>query len=335
MPSHYARFRPPFAIPQPSTHFLEIRKTLIFPFLYPILPPMNPLKSALDKTGSVALGACDLFRDVPGMFGTAAFAAVTTITVSAFLGFVVTESGKAILGEIRRRNRIHAPHPASPSLRGTPTAAELRADCKIVHRPLQVRLRMGSRLADLEPTLDSGNHYDISATGAKRIKSRGRGMRGYIADNRLAVSYSTLMRYRLLALRLRRLLQLDAHLPLEWLLPGESPDRVLPSDLQAPYSTARRRLARLLREHRNFDGLRKHVDAKLGIPELLSVRRGKRRGKKPKSLVLGNYSVGATPLRLESTMKAFARFLQEKDLPPKLADHRNRFASWLTEAVGT
>ena len=292
------------------------------------------LRTASAHTQSVFDAAYSPFRGGNGAIGLAFMPVVLGVTATAFLGFLATGTGAALLGEIRRRGRLRAPHPESPSLRGTPTARELKDDCALSPRTLRVRLRMGSRLADLEPTLDSGNHYRESPTGAKRIQSRGRGMRGYIADNRLAVSYSTLMRYRLLAIRLRRLLQLDARLPLEWLLPGEAPDRALPADLRVPYSTARRRLARLLREHWNFDRLRKHVDGKLGIPELLTVRRAKKaeNARKPahgRSVVIGDYAVTTTPTRLEATMQAFSRFLEERDLPPKLAAHRARFAAWL------
>ncbi len=280
------------------------------------------LRNASASTQSVFDAAFSPFRGGNGAIGLAFLPAVLGVTAAAFVGFVATETGAAILGELRRRGRLRAPHPESPSLRGTPTAAELKADCGISPRTLRVRLRLGSRLADLEPTLDSGNHYRESPTGAKRIQSRGRGLRGYLADNRIPVSYSTLMRYRRLALRLRQLLRLDARLPLEWLLPGEAPDRPLPAVLRAPYAAARHRLARLLRDHRSFDRLRKHVDAKLGIPDLLPLRRGKR-------------ATPATPERLDSTMRAFARFAAEKDLPPGLAVHRDRFARWLAGTAET
>ena len=298
------------------------------------------LRSASAHTQSVFDAAYAPLRGGNGALGLAFMPVVLGVTATAFLGFLATGTGAALLGEIRRRGRLLAPRPGSPSLRGTPTAKELKADCELSPRTLRVRLRMGSRLADLEPTLDSGNHYRQSPTGAKRIQSRGRGMRGYIADNHLNVSYSTLMRYRLLAIRLRQLLQLDARLPLEWLLPDEAPDRALPADLQVPYSTARRRLARLLREHWNFDRLRKHVDAKLGIPELLTVRRAGKaeKARKPvhgQSVVIGDYAVTATPTRLDATMHAFSRFLKERNLPPKLAAHRDRFAAWLAAAPQT
>ena len=270
----------------------------------------------------------------PGAIGLAFLPLVLGVTTTAFLGFVATETGRAILDEVRRRGRPAAPRPAAPSLRGAPTAAELAADCETFPRTLAVRLRLGSRLADLEPTLDRGLKRK---TG--RIRGRAPGMKGYIADARLSISYRTLMRYRLLANRLRQLLSLDPRLPLEWLLPGTAPDRPLPADLQIPYSTARRRLARLLREHRNFDRLRKHVDAKLGIPELLTVRRTAHRTEEAAeahrgSVVLGDYTVTATSERLEATKRAFAGFLGARDLPSALDVHRDRFAAWLAAGYG-
>ncbi len=308
------------------------------------------LRNASHLTQSVFDAACSPFRGGNGALGLAFMPAILGITATAFVSFLATETGAAILGELRRRGRLRAAPPGSPSLRGTPTAKELKADCAVLPRTLRVRLRIGSRLADLGPTLDSGNRYRESPTGAKRIQSRGPGLRGYLADNGIPASYSTLMRYRLLALRLRQLLRLDPRLPLEWLLPGEAPDRPLPAALQAPYSTARRRLARLLREHRNFDRLRKHVDAELGIPELLAVRRTARRAKeaaksrrwlakrKPvscQSVVLGDCTVAVTPSRLDATIRAFARFLEERDLPKPLAVHRDRFARWLADTSGS
>ncbi len=292
------------------------------------------LRTASVRTQSVFDAAYAPLRGGNGALGFAFMPVVLGVTATAFVGFLATETGAAILGEIRRRNRLRSPRPESPSLRGTPTAEELKRDCTSLPRTLRVRLRLGSRLADLEPTLDSGNHYAESRSGAKRIQSRGRGMRGYIADNRIPLSYSTLMRYRLLALRLRQLLRLDARIPLEWLLPGEAAEHKLPSALQAQCATARRRLSRLLREHRNFDRLRKHVDAELGIPELLMLRRTVRHRPEVRN-PYPDHTVTATPARLDATMRAFACFLSEKDLSPGLAGHRDRFIRWLAETVPT
>ena len=299
---------------------------------------MNLLLRAARKTQPVYDIASGLFTG-PGAIGLAFLPLVLGVTTTAFLGFVATETGRAILDEVRRRGRPAAPRPAAPSLRGAPTAAELESDATAWPRTLAIRLRLGSRLADLEPVLDRGIRRK-GKTG--RIRGRAGGMKAYIADARLSISYRTLMRYKLLAVRLRQLLALDPRLPLEWLLPGAAPDRDLPSDLRAPYAAARRRLSRLLRANPNFERLRKHVDAHLGIPQLLTVRRTARRAKEARktcrrplpreSAVFGDYTVTFTPARLDATRCAFARILGTPDLPPELAVHRDRFLAWLRTA---
>ena len=167
-----------------------------------------------------------------------------------------------------------------------------------------MRLRIGSRLADLAPTLDRGNRYDVSPTGAKRICGRGRGMRGWLEDHRVGMNYSTLMRYMRLAVRLRALLGLDERLPLEWLLPGASASAEVPAELRAQCAAAKRKLARLMREHRNFRRLQVHVDGALGLRRLPRSGRA-RRGPLDEALA-------------ENTRLELADFLQARDLPPRL-----------------
>ena len=167
-----------------------------------------------------------------------------------------------------------------------------------------MRLRIGSRLADLAPTLDRGNLYDISPSGAKRIRGRGRGVRGWLADNRIGMNYSTLMRYMRLAVRLRALLVLDERLPLEWLLPGAEASAAVPPVLQAQCTAAKRRLSRLMRAYWNFSRLQSHVNDALGLRRL---PRPERTGRKPLDDVLAG-----------NTRRELADFLQERDLPPKL-----------------
>ena len=116
---------------------------------------MNLLLRAARKTQPVYDIASGLFTG-PGAIGLAFLPLVLGVTTTAFLGFVATETGRAILDEVRRRGRPAAPRPAAPSLRGAPTAAELASDCETSPRTLAVRLRLGSRLADLEPTLERG-----------------------------------------------------------------------------------------------------------------------------------------------------------------------------------
>ena len=52
----------------------------------------------------------------PGAIGLAFLPLVLGVTTTAFLGFVATETGRAILDEVRRRGRPAAPRPAAPSL---------------------------------------------------------------------------------------------------------------------------------------------------------------------------------------------------------------------------
>ena len=299
---------------------------------------MKIISPALRKTADVARGTFGALSRADSRLVLVDAALSLTVTATAFTAFLVTETGAAILDEIHRRQRIRLPRPESPSLRGTPTPGELADACAAIPRKLLERLRIGSLLADLDPTLDRTFAFTELPNGAKRYRSRGGGLKAYLADHRIATPYSTLMRYKLLANRLRQLLSLDPRIPLEWLLPHAAPDRPLPSDLIPPYHAARRRLARLLRENPNFTRLRKHVDAKLGIPELLRARRSVREGKiHRRAARASRYPVirGATrhmtidPGRIEATRLALADFLQDKALPPKFARLRDAAIRWL------
>ncbi len=236
-----------------------------------------------------------------------AVAGVAALSAAALGTWIAGTTGRSILSELRRRARLRAPRPPSPSLRGTPTPQELADDAALKPRTLTVRLRLGSRLADLAPTLDSGNHYDISPSGAKRIRGRGRGVRGWLADHRVKVNYSTLMRYMRLAVRLRTLLGLDDRIPLDWLLPGAAPGGEVPRELLSQCSMAKRKLARLLRENWNFSRLQSHVDKALGLRRL------------PRPGLVGRRSHPLDEALAENVRCELAAFLQERNLPPRLA----------------
>ena len=292
---------------------------------FPILAPVKkPLQQALGwVAGYVGAnvqfygGALSLPVVVP-----AALAGLAAMSALALGGWLADATGGAILSELRRRARLRAPRPPSPSLRGTPTPEEFAADAAVRPRTLVVRLRIGSRLADLAPTLDRGNLYDVSPTGAKRIRGRGRGVRGWLEDNRVGMNYSTLMRYMRLAVRLRALLGLDEHLPLEWLLPGAAASANVPPALQAQCAAAKRKLARLMREHWNFSRLQSHVDRALGLRRLPRTGRAGAGGRtRPLDEVLA-----------ENTRRELADFLQARDLSPKLEALRQAAVARFLEA---
>jgi hypothetical protein len=117
------------------------------------------------------------------------------------------------------------------------------------------------------------------------------------------MGYSTLTRYMRLAVRLWSLLGLDDRLPLEWLLPGAAASAEVPAELRTQYAAAKRKLARLLREHWNFSRLQAHVDGALGLRRLPHPGRGRGR---PLDEALA-----------ENTRRELADFLRAGDLPLK------------------
>ena len=265
----------------------------------------NTLKYALREAAGIAgdtarfyAGALALPVIVP-----VAVAGVAALSAAALGSWIAGADGRVILSELRRRARLRAPHAPSPSLRGRPTPEEFASDAAVRPRTLAVRLRIGSRLADLAPTLDRGPRFDVPPTGSRRIRGRGRGLKGWLEDNRVGMGYSTLTSYMRLAVRLRALLALDDRLPLEWLLPGGELPAEIPAELQRQHATAKRKLARLLRDHRNFSRLRAYVDGALDLRRL--PRPGRPAGQPLDDILADN-------VRLE-----LADFLQARNLPPQ------------------
>ncbi|MBR3583702.1 MAG: hypothetical protein IKO01_09720, partial [Kiritimatiellae bacterium] len=158
-------------------------------------------------------------------------------------------------------------------------------------------------------------------------------------DHRVAVGYSTVMRYKKLAQRLRQVLALDDRLPLEWVMSGVPADCALPADLAAPCAAAARRLARLLRENRTLVSLTRAVEKALGIVRLVAVRKapGRRRAAGAKKRKTAGFSVisrGRAAIvderRLEATREAMARLLEAESLAGPALHLRNRITNWLS-----
>ncbi len=260
------------------------------------------------------------------------------VTPPLLAAFAVTEIGAWCIGEIGRQIRIREKRPASPSLRGTPTPADIAAPWTAAPRTLRDRLRLGSRLADLDPTLDHTISRTTLPNGKTVFRARPGGMKGWLADRRVGVPYSTVMRYKKLAQRLRMVLGLDDRLPLEWLVDGLPAGQALPPDLLAQCQSARRRLGRLLRENPNLKALSLAAEKALGIVRLVAVRKapkgrlgahrknGKQRGF---SVISPIHSVTVTPERIEATKSAIARILQASCLSGPALHLQNRLRRWL------
>ena len=170
------------------------------------------------------------------------------------------------------------------------------------------------------------------------FRSRKGGVKGWLDDRRVAVPYSTVMRYKKLAQRLRAVLQLDERLPLEWLIDGLPAGQNLPEGLQSVFRTARRRFLGILRENRTIKALSLYAEKKLGIVRLVTVRKASRRRcdgwmKKGKrcdySVISQDKVVNAEPERVEATKEAMGRLLKAENLSGRALHLQNRIRHWL------
>ena len=304
-----------------------------------LLPKNTHLSTVLDNTGR-ALGAIgDHARGINAAGGLNAPLIVLALTPPVLAAFAVTEIGAWAIGELRRQARLREKRPESPSLRGTPTPSDLEDLWAADPRTLETRLRLGSRLADLDPTLDRTIVRRTLRNGKTVIRANPGGIKRWLADRRVAVPYSTVMRYKKTAQRLRLLLSLDDRIPLEWVMDGIPADCSLPAGLAAPYSTARRRLAALLRGNRSLAALVRTVEAKLGIVRLVTVRkvssrRWKEHGKLNKNKEFSGIShyrsANAKKERTEATRAAILRVVEAENLSGTALHLQNRLRHWLS-----
>ena len=258
--------------------------------------------------------------------------------------------GKRLLARLRR----HAapPEPVVPpepreaiSLRGAPSAEDVEEAWEADPRTLCGRLRIGSRLADLEPTLDSRFVFRKARNGSRRICARRPGLKGWMKKNAPSVKYSTAMHYKKLATRLRQLIGLDARIPLEWLLPdNEEALPSLPAADRKAAAEAKAKLSRLLAENPKVTRLVRAVESKLGIMRMVTIRRiqppkpGRGRKRKtqenPKnpliSQVVGTgVEVGAGEERERAFWEALRRVLGEREPDAETRKLQSEILDWL------
>ena len=163
------------------------------------------------------------------------------------------------------------------SLLGIPTPADLEAAWVPPRRTLRQTLVIGSKLVDLTPTHSDALKWSAPDAGARRkIAGREGGLKRYLAQSCPSVRYTTAMRYRKLAQRLRQYLDLPAPIPLEWLLCDTAPDALAAdSSLAETILSSRRRLSALLADIRTQRALSRHLDRQLGGDRLPFSLRGK------------------------------------------------------------
>ena len=276
-------------------------------------------------------------------FGTVLF----TGALAAHLAFY---GGRALLARIRRH--VSPPEPLPPadpqvavSLRGKPTPEDIEAVWELSPRTLPDRLCIGSRLADLEPTLDSRFVFKKTRNGTRRIVARQPGLKGWMKKHVPSVKYSTAMHYKKLATRLRQLVGLDARIPLEWILPDNEEDlsALSASDRQSA-AAARTKLARLLAENPKYTRLVRAVESRLGIMRMVTIRRiqppkpGRGRRRKPKenpndSLISrvsrAGFSFAADAARSKAFWDAVRSILGETNPSPETRRLQSDIRDWL------
>ena len=258
--------------------------------------------------------------------------------------------GRALLARLRRH--VSPPEALPPaesqapvSLRGVPSPEDIGEAWETDPRTLSCRLRIGSRLADLEPTLDSRFVFRKARNGSRRIVARRPGLKGWMKKNVPDVKYSTAMHYKKLATRLRQLVGLDARIPLEWLLPdnGEEIPTLSPSDREA-VAAAKSKLDRLLAENPKVTRLTRTVESKLGIMRMVTIRRiqpmkpGRGRRRKPEENPMNplisrvshaGFEVTADGMKTRAFWEAVRKVLGERNPDAETRRLQTDIRSWL------
>ena len=312
----------------------------------PIFPPGYLHALASDCFGPLR-EPCDP-RAAPARMFEAGFS--VALFTGALAAHLLWYGGKTLLNRIR--NHVSPPEPSAPaapqapvSLRGAPSPEDIQDAWDADPRTLAGRLRIGSRLADLEPTLDSRFLFKKARTGSRRIVARQPGLKGWLRKNAPDVKYSTAMHYKKLATRLRQLTGLDPRIPLEWLLPDnqESLPALSPADRQTA-AAAKAKLARLLADNPKYTHLLRAVESRLGIMRMVTIRRiqpprpGRGGRRKPEKnpdnplisrVTRAGYLAAADAARAEAFWTAIRRILGESAPDPETRRLQSDIRAWL------
>ena len=213
----------------------------------------------------------DLYRDIPGSLRQSfAFWDFLVLSPAEFLLALTFRGVRRLFHEILRRRRMAECKPV-PSLRGTPKPKEIQEVWTIRPRNLTDRLRLGSRLLDLEPGVDNSFVWkENRTTGRREIVARHAGVKGWLQVHCPTITYTTAMGYKKLASRLKTLCGAPANIPLEWLLPNAPEISALTQDpvVAAALEAGRKRLSGFLEEGKSFVGLQKLAERKMNIIRL-------------------------------------------------------------------
>jgi hypothetical protein len=186
-------------------------------------------------------------------------------------GLLLAQRGvRALVRRILYSSRQREAAPA-PSLRGAPDRKDIASAWEKRPRTMQDALRLGSRLLDLEPTVDNSRVWKENPhTGRREVVFRHAGIKGWLQRNCPSVPYSTAMRYKKLASRLRTVCGLPENVPLEWLLPDSPmpPAKGLDAKTLAAIEKGRRAMDKILAEAKSLRGLDRVVEREMNLVRL-------------------------------------------------------------------
>ena len=181
----------------------------------------------------------------------------------------------AIAKELHRAYRCREDESVA-SVLGCPTAEAVASAWTPAPRPLRQALVVGSRLIDL-----SAAHpiQTVRTNDGSRVAGRQGGLRPWFKQSLPDLPYSTAMRYKQLAQRLRQALAVPPAIPLEWLLTEDAPGALTrDAALVALIPGLRRATAKFLAGFQSQSALNRALEKRLGIARCpFSGRRTSRR----------------------------------------------------------
>ena len=217
----------------------------------------------------------DALPPMPRLSGSGPYAGALDLLVAP-AEWLLAATGRMVCAAAKELHRVYRARRADEvaSVLGCPTSSAIAAAWTPAPRSLQQALVIGAKLVDLSAT------HPIVAVRTRDGKSRGRtgGLKPYFAESLPGIPYSSAMRYRLLARRLRQALDIPPAIPLEWLLSDDSPAALTQDSALLPLiSPLRRRVADYLSGFRSQSALSRALVQKLDLAPCPFSRRSPRR----------------------------------------------------------
>ncbi|MBR6022893.1 MAG: hypothetical protein IK066_10825, partial [Kiritimatiellae bacterium] len=217
----------------------------------------------------------DALPPMPRLSGSGPYAGALDLLVAP-AEWLLAATGRMVCAAAKELHRVYRARRADEvaSVLGCPTSSAIAAAWTPAPRSLQQALVIGAKLVDLSAT------HPIVAVRTRDGKARGRtgGLKPYFAESLPGIPYSSAMRYRLLARRLRQALDIPPAIPLEWLLSDDSPAALTQDSALLPLiSPLRRRVADYLSGFRSQSALSRALVQKLDLAPGPVSRRAPRR----------------------------------------------------------